>query len=196
VLDTLPGSRYSYSNVDVELLGIILENIYHATYAELVSRYITRPNRMNDTRPEVPDADRQQEAVGYDGKGQRAPEALVFRPVPGAGSLKSTTADMLNYLQLNLNEKDDAIRLSHTPTFGHTDERGDDIGLCWFLHLLPDGTRLIRHAGGSFGCTSYCVVDPALKLGIVCLTNDAGPGTESELVGLAGSIMADLNPSK
>jgi serine-type D-Ala-D-Ala carboxypeptidase/endopeptidase len=194
-LDTLPGTRYVYSNMDVELLGIILGRVYHAAYGELVNRYICKPNGMRDTRLVVPEADRRREAIGYDGNGGRMPKVLVFQAVPGAGFLKSTTADMLNYLQLNLDEKNKAIRLAHTRTSYHTGERGDDIGLCWYLHPLSDGSRLVRCAGGSFGCTSYCVIDPASQLGIVCLTNDAGAGTESELVELANEIMAYLNQS-
>jgi serine-type D-Ala-D-Ala carboxypeptidase/endopeptidase len=56
-----------------------------------------------------------------------------------------------------------------------------------------DPADTARCAGGSFGCTSYCVIDPVSQLGIVCLTNDAGADTESELVELANEIMAYLN---
>jgi CubicO group peptidase (beta-lactamase class C family) len=191
-LDTVPGVRYAYSNADAELLGAILVRIYHASYGELVRRYITGPAEMTDTRLIVPDRDRPRVATGYDLKGRAMPEAFIFRAFPAAGFLKSTLADMEKYLQLNLNTRDSAAQLAHQPTLLHTGERGDDIGMYWYSHRLSDGSRLVRHAGGSFGCTSYCVICPGEHLGIVVLANDACPGTESELVQLSNEIMTGM----
>jgi CubicO group peptidase (beta-lactamase class C family) len=126
-LDTVPGVRYAYSNADAELLGAILVGIYHASYGDLVRRYITGPAGMTDTRLVVPDRDRPRVATGYDMKGRPMPEAFIFTRFPGAGCLKSTVADMEKYLRLNLNTKDAAAQLAHRPIFLHTDERGDDI---------------------------------------------------------------------
>lgn len=195
-LDTVPGVRYAYSNADAELLGAILVSIYHVSYGDLVRRYITGSAGMADTRLIVPHRDLSRVATGYDLKGRPMPEAVIFSRFPGAGFLKSTVADMLKYLRLNLNMKNAATQLAHQPTFLHTDERGDDIGLYWFSHRLPDGSRLVRHAGGSFGCTSYCVIYPEEHLGIVVLANDACPGTEAELVQLSNEIMTGIERGK
>jgi D-alanyl-D-alanine-carboxypeptidase/D-alanyl-D-alanine-endopeptidase len=195
-LDTVPGVRYAYSNADAELLGAILAGIYHASYGDLVRGYITGSAGMSDTRLIVPDRDRLREATGYDLKGRPMPEAVIFRRFPGAGSLSSTVADMEKYLRLNLNNKDAATQLAHQPTLLHTDERGDDIGLYWYSHRLSDGSRLVRHAGGSFGCTSYCAICPEEHLGIVVLANDACPGTEAELVQLSNEIMTGIQQQK
>jgi len=195
-LDTFPGARYAYSNADAELLGAILVRIYHSTYGDLVRRYITGPAEMTNTRLIVPDRDRPRVATGYDLKGMPMPEAFIFRSFPGAGFLKSTVADMEKYLRLNLNRKDVAAQFAHQPTLLHTDERGDDIGLYWYSQRLSDGSRLVRHAGGSFGCTSYCVTCPDEHVGIVVLVNDACPGTEGELVQLANEIMTGIQQEK
>jgi CubicO group peptidase (beta-lactamase class C family) len=41
-----PGTVYAYSNADVELIGIILEQVYGMSYCDLLEKYITRPNQM------------------------------------------------------------------------------------------------------------------------------------------------------
>jgi len=190
------ADRYAYSNADAELVGVILENAYHTSYGMLVQRYICQPGHMNDTRLLVPERELSRQAKGYDGKGLLMPEAMIFHPFPAAGFLKSTVSDMLRYMALNLNETDSAIRLSHQPLLRHTEERGDDIGLFWYSHPLADGLRLVRHAGGSFGCTSYCMICPERHFGIVCLANDAGPDTERELVRLSDEVMTTIYQGK
>jgi len=192
-LDTMPGSRFGYSDADSQLLGIILEQVYHANYADLVQRYICGPATMPDTRTEVPGKDVSRMTKEYDGKGQLMPELLFIQTVPASMYLKSTVSDMLQFLQLNLDEHDPAIYLSHQPTFHHTAEHGDDIGLCWFIRNVPGDYRLVRHAGGSFGSTSYCAVYPERHTGIVCLANDAGQETEHEMIRLADEIMKEVN---
>jgi D-alanyl-D-alanine-carboxypeptidase/D-alanyl-D-alanine-endopeptidase len=189
-----PGTRFAYSNVDAQLLGIILEKVYHLSYEQLVAKYIARPNDMTDTSTTVPAADSGRVAVGYDGKGERMPEMTFWRAVPAAGFLKSTVSDQLNYLQWNLDEASPVVALSHRTLFTGTDEAGDDIAMFWFTRRLPDGSREIRHAGGSFGSTSYIALYPEARTGIVLLANDADASSEKELKAMAERIVAKLNP--
>jgi serine-type D-Ala-D-Ala carboxypeptidase/endopeptidase len=58
--------------------------------------------------------------------------------------------------------------------------------------LMPNGYRKVDHAGGSFGFTSYCLVYPALRLGIVCLANDASPATEHAIREMTAGIVEGL----
>jgi hypothetical protein len=106
--------------------------------------------------------------------------------------LKSTVRDQLNYVQWNLEETNPAVALSHRTTLRDTDERGDDIGLYWFTKRLRDGTRVIRHGGGSFGSTSYFFLEPDVRTGIVLLANDADSSTESTLAAMAIDIASKI----
>jgi CubicO group peptidase (beta-lactamase class C family) len=49
-LDTIPGTKYGYSNAASQLLGFILEKIYGSTYPQLLQQYILLPTGMRNTR--------------------------------------------------------------------------------------------------------------------------------------------------
>lgn len=188
-----PGTRFEYSNVGAQLIGIILERVYKTSYADLLAKYVTHPNDMPDTVLTLTDAQRARMVKEYDGKGQTMPELAMWRSIPAAGALKSTLADQLNFLQWNLDEFNPAVALSHRALFAETGERGDAIGLFWFAHVLDDGGRLIRHAGGSFGSTSYIVAYPDAHFGVVILANDADASTEKALVQMADKLYAEFS---
>jgi CubicO group peptidase (beta-lactamase class C family) len=188
-LDTMPGTKFIYSNADAQLIGIILEKIYHTTYADLLKKYITGPQQMNDTQLEIKGPDTLRFAKGYNSKGEVMPRLSWWRMTPAAGYIKSDISDMLKYLQLNMNERDPAIRLAHQPKFDVSEEGADSIGLFWFIKKSAENEKVIYHAGGSFGTTSYCEVHPDQRDGIVMLANDAGAGTERELKILASLIL-------
>lgn len=189
-IDSLPGTKFEYSNVGTQLIGIILENVYQKSYATLVKEYITEPCHMMATKLQLSKRDSVLLAKGYDKNGKLMPELSFWRNVPAAGYLKSTTADLLKYLQLNMDEDNPAIALAHKVTFKHTTEDDADIGLCWFSKDIGNGIRKVNHAGGSFGFTSYCLIYPSLGLGLVCLANDAGPDTERQLREMAVGILS------
>jgi CubicO group peptidase (beta-lactamase class C family) len=190
-LERRPGARFAYSNAGTQLLGIVLETIYGSTYDDLVARFITRPLHMPDTGTSVAAANLHRVAKRYDGKGKPMPELSFWRHLPAAGFLKSTIDDQLRYLEWNLDESDPVVALAHRVSFRETDERGDDIALYWFVNR-KDGRRLVRHAGGSFGSTSFELLYPDAKLGIVLLANDADASTERALSEIADKLAMAL----
>ena len=190
-LKAKPGTEFIYSNADTQLLGIILERIYHMSFAELIKKYITDPAHMKNTGIAI--ADTGGFAKGYNGKGELAPRLTWWDKIPAAASLRSDVEDMLNYLQLNLNASDPAVMLAHKPIQQITDEGAESIGLYWLNKTTTKGYSEIFHAGGSVGHTSFCLVCPQTQTGIVCLTNDAGPDTERALKAMADQIIGSIN---
>ncbi len=77
---------------------------------------------MSNTKLEFNPKDDKQFAVAYDQKGDVMPPLSWWRNLPAAGYIKSDVQDMLNYLQLNFNEKNKAIRLAHKPQYKVSDE--------------------------------------------------------------------------
>lgn len=190
-LERRPGSSYAYSNTGTQLLGVVLENVYGLPYDELVSRVITGPLQMPDTVTTVAPENAGRYAKRYDGHGNPMPELSFWRTIPAAGFLKSTIDDQLRYMAWNLDESDPVVALAHRVTFRHTDERGDDIGLYWFVNS-KNGKRLVRHGGGSFGTTGFELLYPDSKLGIVLLANDADASTEQALSDMADKLARAL----
>jgi CubicO group peptidase (beta-lactamase class C family) len=99
------------------------------------------------------------------------------------GALRSTTADLVNYIKANNAETDTAIKLSHQRTSG-TDKEG--MALNWFIHSNPDGYRILEHSGGTGGSRSSLDCIPELNSGLVILTNSLANRNdlEKELVAL------------
>ena len=188
-LNTVPGTKFIYSNADAQLIGIILEEVYHDTYANLLKKYITGPQLMNDTRLDVKGLDDARFVRGHNQKGEVMPGLTWWQNIPAAGYIKSDISDMLKYLKLNLNEKDQAVKLAHRPLFKVSEEGADSIGIFWFVKKSPDNQRIVYHAGGSFGTTSYCEIRPDQKSGIILISNDASPGTEDDLKKIAALLL-------
>ena len=183
-LDTIPGYKVDYSNAGVQLLGIILENVYHKSYGDLIKQYITGPLQMKYTRPLYDHLSESKYIVGYDAAGHEMPHLLFDMP-GAAGGIISNVHDMLLYIRANALEKNDAIRLSHQETI-HTDS-SNAIGLCWEVNRKKNGWIELWHSGGMPGFSSFCIIYPQHRLGIVGLTNQSG--LQAELSNMLRSIL-------
>lgn len=181
-LSRQPGAVYDYSNAGVGLLGVILQQMYGASYEALVVRYICRPLDMHDTWVNVRAADSASFASGYDQAGVYTAHWNLPAAFAGAGAIRSTTRDMLLYAQVNMGGVHGAlgaaIRLTHDTTFS---QNGTTLGLGWH-YILPGEGKILFHNGGTGGFRSYLAIDPVKKLAVVILANSAisvdGAGNE------------------
>ncbi|MFL6709695.1 MAG: serine hydrolase domain-containing protein [Massilia sp.] len=185
------GDGFAYSNAGSQLLGIVLEQVYGSPYDELIKRFFRVRLTMRDTVTEVRAEDLPRVAMRYDARGVAMPGLSFWAKLPAAAYLKSTIDDQLRYLRWNLDESDPVVALAHRVSYRGTDERGDDIGLAWFVGR-QHGQRLVRHAGGSFGSTSYEALYPDAGIALVLLANDADPATERSLIAIADQLAAAL----
>jgi CubicO group peptidase (beta-lactamase class C family) len=187
-LDKAPGSDFKYSNAAAQLLGFILERLYRMPYERLVALKITSPLGMRETKISLSAAERKRLAQGHYEDGS---PALPGTPQSqAAGALRSSVSDMLRYVAFHLDEKNEAVRLSHRTTWGEI--RYYASGLNWQMNLTPGGHRRIWQNGGSFGFSSYCVVFPDLGLGIVLLSNESDRDSQGRLNTLANEILEGL----
>ena len=166
-----PPGEYEYSNLGVGLLGVLLARREKTSYEELLVARIAKPCGMDDTRITLSEQQRQRLAPPYDAALQPA-KNWDLPAVAGAGAIRSTTRDMLKFIQANLAADDQpltkAFRLSHEKR--QAIPGGQAIGLGW--HIARDGvTRW--HNGMSGGYAAWVSVIPARKLGVVVLSNTA-----------------------
>jgi len=169
-----PGVKYEYSNFAVGLLGVLLEKIYHKPYPELIWAYITVPLEMDETMGLVDTSKFKNVAQGY---------GDFFEPVPffsstairSAGSIKSSTADLITYAKAQLQTPDAAlnaaIKLTHRVTF---DDGNAIVGLAW--EYFPGDRNVLQHGGATGGFRSMVCIDLSKQIGIVILTNNASTG--------------------
>jgi len=167
-LENEPGQICDYSNTGMALLGIILERVYKRSFEELVKEKICYPNNMNNTAVNLSPYQLQQLCDGHDNTGNIIPH-WDLGAFEAAGGIKSCTNDMINYLKLNMVEKDAAIKLSHMSTI----DKDSNVGLAWHIIKTKYNNELVWHNGGTFGFSSFCGFIKEKKIAIIILSNTA-----------------------
>lgn len=178
----VPGTDYKYSNAGTQIAGDILEKVYHKSYENILSEYITKPLKMNQT---IVGTDSAKLLTGYNEKGKVMPRNMSTIIAP-AGGILSTTEDLVKYMQYQLNENDQYVKASHTPV---VKSEGDQIGLYWRIHTYDDGTKTIFHTGGTFGFSSVLQIYPSKNMGVVVLSNESDGESQGKLQDIADSIL-------
>jgi serine-type D-Ala-D-Ala carboxypeptidase/endopeptidase len=167
-----PGARPRYSNLGYGLLGHALALRAGRSYEQLVQERICRPLGLADTCVSVPATARDRFAQGHSRRGRPVPH-WHLPALAGAGALRSTVADLLVLLRLQLGDGDPALAraaaLTQVPRARH---RGAAVGLGWTRWPLS-GTEheLLFHNGGTGGFRSLVAFVPATHTAVVVLSN-------------------------
>ncbi len=168
------GASYEYSNLGAGLLGEALARRAGKSYEALLLERIFRPLGMNSTgivlRPEMA----ARLAMGH------SPQLVPVKnwdmdALAGAGAIRSTVNDMLDYLAANMGLKPSPL----APALALARQDRNDttmpdmrIGLAWHLMKLPD-TVIVWHNGGTAGYHSFVGFDVRKGMGIAILSNSA-----------------------
>lgn len=168
------GQVHEYSNLAVGLLGHTLALIDNTSYQKMITTRVLKPLKMTDTFVEVPF----NRLIGLtDGHDLQLNKTKHWQlpTLAGAGAIKSTTQDMVRFLQANINRKPLAAALSlsqqDTADFDH---HGNRIGLGWFSQKHANGS-FIWHNGGTGGYRSFIGFDRQNSKGIVLMANSVYP---------------------
>jgi CubicO group peptidase (beta-lactamase class C family) len=155
-------------------LGHALANRAGLSYEQLLMQAITVPLKLKDTTVSL---DPRQQARFIQGHtaGHHPAHAWDMDALAGAGAIRSTASDMLNYLAAQLHPESltgaarplaKAIALSHQ--LRDTAGPGMHIAFAW---LHRDDTGTYWHNGGTGGYTSYVFFNPEQDAAGVVLVN-------------------------
>jgi len=180
------ASTFSYSNTGFGLVGKILERITHSTFEDLIKNRICDELCMNDTRINILETQKDRLATGYTNRNKKA-DYWNKPAIESAGSLYSTVSDMLKFLKANLGltktKLSDAMRycmstriepkipLSMKFATGLFGIGLSTFRLGWFEY--PKDKKILVHAGGTEGFTSFMAINLENQNGVVILTNKA-----------------------
>ena len=194
-LATVPGTKMSYSNVGIKLIGFGLENVTGLDFGTLLARDIFRPLGMTETTllPSRSQLGRMAQAYLPGGDPAPPPRLDIDPNTGGAGGLFSSTGDMVKYAQWQLDERDPVIARAHQPIWGSPDTFA--AGLIWDIGKTPDGERKLWHSGGTFGMSSQLILLPDSQQAFVLLANDACPNTQGQLHDMAMAIRSAMRKS-
>ena len=173
------GSQYEYSNLGGGLLGHVLALRAGTDYESLVTARICAPLEMKSTRITLKPEMKARLAVGHNA----AMEPVENWDIPtlaGAGALRSTANDLLNFLAANLGYSKSplapamaAMLKTRRPT-GRPDL---EIALGWHI-LTGNGKEIVWHNGGTAGYRTFIGYDAKARIGVAVLSNAgtaAGP---------------------
>ncbi len=182
-LDFPPGTRASYSNLAVGLLGTLLARRADRTYAALLSERITEPLGLKDTVLTLSPEQRERLAPPHNGAGQRW-TSWGCQALAGAGGIRSTLADLLRFARAMLQPEGTPLQRAIELGWAKQDlsatlaPGGQALG--WFL--AGDGSTR-WHNGVTGGYHAAIFVHRPLGLASVVLANRSTP---------AGSELAEV----
>ena len=173
------GAQYEYSNLGVGLLGHALALRVGMDYESLLVQRVVEPLGLADTRITLAGDLRARLATGHDFGGQ--PVANWDIPsLAGAGALRSTTDDLLDFLAANMGLRDTPLAAAFDSTHVAQASAGSsnmDIGLGWHI-LKGPGYQIHWHNGGTGGYRTFAGFRQDRQLGIVVLSNTANDVTD------------------
>ncbi|KFY02975.1 hypothetical protein O988_01744 [Pseudogymnoascus sp. VKM F-3808] len=170
-----PKQKSTYSNVNFDLLGLVVENVTGLGYSEYVEQAILRPLGMESSSFVKPDDSVAVLPVGFNYWDY---EGGVQRPT---GGLYSTTSDMSKFLRHVLATYNTlSPQLNWFSPGSFSESLSSYYGMPWEMYrtssILPSTLRpvtFITKGGGLPGYSTYIIMVPDYDLGITIFT--AGP---------------------
>jgi CubicO group peptidase (beta-lactamase class C family) len=195
VAQSAPGTRFSYSNLGVAVLGQALAIIAGQPYAEYITEHILEPLGMTSSGFQAARLPQQDLAVGYRAARRTPSGALnatpisagtgsgVPSPMSPAGALWSSVRDLMRFAALQFRDRPavgdqvlapDALRQMWDPVLRSGPR--SSVGIGWFITEIA-GQRVVMHNGSVDGFRADFKVVPELKLGVAVLYNLRPPRT-------------------
>jgi serine-type D-Ala-D-Ala carboxypeptidase/endopeptidase len=176
-LNNTPGSTYEYSNTAMGLMGTILARENKVSYQQYVEEKICKPLGLLATKGTLSALEEQNMCDGHKG-GKKVNFWKSLGAMDGAGVLRSSTADLLQYGVACLNPPNTALGKAmlscQEPTLSKAKwlSKGVQIGLGWHL-ITPKGvdTPILFHNGGTGGFNTNLFVDKKRDLVLVVFYN-------------------------
>lgn len=186
----VPGTVWSYSNYGYALLGHVLEQVTNSSFEELVKNRICKPLGMKDTGINLLNSHKGKMATGYTSLGVES-NFWSSPSMEGMISLRSTVNDLLKFTGANLGLSKSnlspileyclstKINPSITPFMKYYPKYVYGLPvttfrLGWFVFDLGNND-FIGHDGGTEGFSSFLIMNPENKSGVVILTNKLNP---------------------
>jgi serine-type D-Ala-D-Ala carboxypeptidase/endopeptidase len=171
-LKSRPGERLRYSNFGVGLLGYALSRCAEQPFEQLARERVCDPLGLADTRISIPAEARARFADGHDRRGRQVPH-WDLAALAGAGGLRSTVADLLRFLELQLQQPRTRLGRAAQATHDPRAHRGRlSQGLGWAgLPLRGDSRQMLWHNGGTGGFRSFLGFVNEIEAGVAVLSN-------------------------
>ncbi|NUY80485.1 beta-lactamase family protein [Flavobacterium sp. MAH-1] len=186
--DTLlhePGTQYKYSNAGYYLLGGIIEEVTHDTYANVLQKKILDVLHMQNTGMETPERLIKNRAKGYNygPSGYSNAEYIdISSTIFSAGAMYSTTGDLLKWDKALFSNKLLSAKSTEMMFTPFSSNYGYGVGtIKSFVPDLKTEVHFVFHQGAINGFRSVMthVVNEDLVILLLCNTFEADPNPVS-----------------
>jgi len=173
-----PGTIATYSNLGMDLAGIIIERATGMRYEDYMQANILMPLNMSHSVLNDNLAEPRLISKGY--RKNKLHGEYPLRSVP-AGNIHSSALEMANFIKSVLNHGSPIIsaasfnEMTRVQTNGTVFDSGAVFGLNWFLQnpRLAYLGPVLNHNGGTINFVSNLTIVPKQKLGLIMLCNTA-----------------------
>lgn len=175
-----PIGNVDYSNLGMGLAGDLVEIISGKSYSQLLEQYISKPFQLKETALSA--NERLPKSTGYFKKEQPAfywnMEALV-----GAGAIKSTAADMLQYAAYILQHKDDPILQN---VLSPTAKLNAQISVAksWHIFSIANNPPIAWHNGGTYGFSTFIAINNTTQQAVFLAINEFNKNNIGDNLGI------------
>jgi CubicO group peptidase (beta-lactamase class C family) len=179
-----PGEISAYSNYGAALAGHIVSEVSGERYDQYIQRHLLDPlgmTRSTAAEP-VPAALAADLARSYD-TDLTPPKVypFTFDRMPPDGSITTTAADMVNFMNAHLHEGGGRILTPQTTAQMHQRSFTADPRVDGYAHGFKErtvnGRRVLMHDGGWEGFTSIMMLVPSCDLGLFLTMNSLTGGS-------------------
>ncbi len=188
--------QFHYSGIGTELLSYILTQVYHQPFDSLLKHTLEDRAGMINTQVDLSKSQMPFFAYGYDDKNEVANAHLAPNALwGGRGFIKSSMADLIRYMKLQLQADLPVIALSHERLFDINDT--EHLAFFWIVaHEEKLGTYLIHH-GGLEGTQNWMIIFPTHDVAISVVSNSSFPEAAQLLRDTGMNIASSLiRPNK
>jgi D-alanyl-D-alanine-carboxypeptidase/D-alanyl-D-alanine-endopeptidase len=188
-LKGLPGIEYDYSNLSLELTGVILENAYGESIENLFEENLLSRLKMQHTQfgadKTVPVANGY-----YDGKLMPHFESKLW----SSSGMKtiSSMGDLMKFMKYEVHSKDKVV-LESQRNIDNSKENWH--GYFWDDYYVSEYGKVGYKHGGAYGTQTWFAIYPELKMGICMIINNSTPTTFPVLQNAVSEIMEDFTKS-
>ena len=184
-----PGETTAYSNWGNALAAYVVECISGMDYTDYLHKNILEPLGMTHTAVAATHNDnlwaknKREELQCYEINSEGRKDLgtrVAYVELYPAGAVISTLEDFLTFAKAVANndgtsplfKNPDTAKLFHSASSYYSDSAYSKC--CHGLWTTYYGTKLIGHAGNTFGCTANLLFDPETMDGIVVMANECG----------------------
>jgi CubicO group peptidase (beta-lactamase class C family) len=172
------GSEWEYSNIGYWILSEALSFRAGNDFENLVRKRVIAPLNLTNTAFALSPKMKANIAIGHDAALQTAPDVStlgVYSIMPAAGSLYSTTNDLLRVVSVAMGYEQSPLAPAIETTVKTRRPAGgaSEQALAWTI--VGNGEhQIIFRDGGTYGFASSIAWDPQKRIGVVVLSNQQG----------------------